>query len=191
MRWLNYPCKGLWERGRLKGDWGLPGGGKESTCQCRGCRFGPWSGKIPHATEYLSQHATTTDPVLDSLGAETEPKCRNYWSPCYLEPAPCNKKSHHNEKPRHRNYRAAPDCHKRKVPKQWRPTTTKNKIKLKKADFEAMKLSALSFEKPLNSRVCQKKQTLKCILPWFSSTPHWKFILCKQSRSCAKIWPLL
>ena len=35
--------------------------GKESTCQCRGHGFEPWSGKIPHATEQLSLCATTTE----------------------------------------------------------------------------------------------------------------------------------
>ena len=37
--------------------------GWESACQCRGHRFEPWSGKIPHATEQLSPCATTTEPV--------------------------------------------------------------------------------------------------------------------------------
>ena len=45
--------------------------GKESACQCKGYEFDPWSGKIPHATEQLSQYATTTEPVLYSLRAET------------------------------------------------------------------------------------------------------------------------
>ena len=29
--------------------------GKESTCQCRGHRFDPWSGKIPHAMGQLAR----------------------------------------------------------------------------------------------------------------------------------------
>ena len=33
-------------------------------CQCRGHRFDPWSGKIPHATEQLSLCTTTTKPAL-------------------------------------------------------------------------------------------------------------------------------
>ena len=37
--------------------------GEESACQCRGHRFEPWSGKIPHAAEQLSSCATTTEPV--------------------------------------------------------------------------------------------------------------------------------
>ena len=37
--------------------------GWESACQCRGHRFDPWSGKIPHAAEQLSPCATTTEPV--------------------------------------------------------------------------------------------------------------------------------
>ena len=38
--------------------------GKESTCQQRRCRFDPWSRKIPHAKEQLSQCTTTIEPVL-------------------------------------------------------------------------------------------------------------------------------
>ena len=37
---------------------------KESACQCRGHRFEPWSGRIPHAVERLSPCATTTEPEL-------------------------------------------------------------------------------------------------------------------------------
>ena len=45
---------------------GFPGGsvsGKESTCQCRGHGFNPWSKEIPQATEQLSLRATTTEPI--------------------------------------------------------------------------------------------------------------------------------
>ena len=34
---------------------------KESTCQCRGHRFDPWSGNIPHATGPLIPRAPTTE----------------------------------------------------------------------------------------------------------------------------------
>ena len=44
----------------------------------------PWSGKIPHAAEQLSLCTTTTEPAR-------------------LEPVLCNKRSHRNEKPVHRN----------------------------------------------------------------------------------------
>ena len=53
--------------------------GWESTCQCRGHEFDPWSGKIPHAAEQLSPCTTTTEPVHHS-----------YWSPGALEPTYCN-----------------------------------------------------------------------------------------------------
>ena len=36
---------------------------KESICQCRRCKFDPWSGKIAHAWEQLSLCATTIEPV--------------------------------------------------------------------------------------------------------------------------------
>ena len=42
-----------------------------SSCRCKGHRFDPWSGKIPHAAEQLSPCATTTEPA-----------CHSYWSPC-------------------------------------------------------------------------------------------------------------
>ena len=45
-------------------DWLPWRSGWESTCQCRGHGFKPWSGKIPHAAEQLSLCATATKPVL-------------------------------------------------------------------------------------------------------------------------------
>ena len=44
----------------------FPGGdnGEESTCQCRGHRFNPWSRKILYAVEQLSSCTTSTDPVV-------------------------------------------------------------------------------------------------------------------------------
>ena len=50
---------------------------KEFACQCRGYRFNPWSGKIP--------------------------MCCGGMKPVCLEIVPCNKRSHYNEKPKHRN----------------------------------------------------------------------------------------
>ena len=44
-----------------KGKEGFPGGPLESTCQCKGHRFDPWSGKIPHASRQLSLCAATTE----------------------------------------------------------------------------------------------------------------------------------
>ena len=44
---------------------GFPAGsvGEESACQCRRCRFNPWSGKIPHAAERRSPWATSIEPM--------------------------------------------------------------------------------------------------------------------------------
>ena len=63
--------------------------GKESACQCRrhGFGFNPWSEKTPQASEKLSLCA--------------------YWSLPALKPMLCNKRSHHNEKPVHCNWRVA------------------------------------------------------------------------------------
>ena len=45
--------------------------GWESACQCRGRRFVPWSGKIPHAAERLGPWAMAAEP------ARPEPVLRN------------------------------------------------------------------------------------------------------------------
>ena len=75
---------------------------EEPTCQCRGYGLDPWSRKIPHVKV-------------------TKPVCHDYRA-CALEPLLCNKRSHHNEKPIHGNWRAA-------FTLQQRPNATKNKYK--------------------------------------------------------------
>ena len=57
--------------------------GWESACQCRGHRFEPWSGKIPHVAEQLGPWATTTEPAR-------------------LEPVLRNERGHDSERPVHR-----------------------------------------------------------------------------------------
>ena len=55
--------------------------GWESTCQCRGCGFKPWSRRIPHAVERLGPCATAAELVLWSPQATTtKPECCNCWS---------------------------------------------------------------------------------------------------------------
>ena len=84
--------------------------GGESACQCRRCGFDPWSGRIPHATRQISLYATTTESMLWSpWTTPTEPLCCNSWSLGTLEPMPCNKRSHHSEKPVHHKQRK-PTC---------------------------------------------------------------------------------
>ena len=61
----------------------------ESACQCRGHRFEPWSGKIPHATEQLGPWATTTEPAR-------------------LEPVLRNKRGCNSERPAHRDEERPP-----------------------------------------------------------------------------------
>ena len=58
--------------------------GWESACQCRGHRFEPWSGKIPHAAERLGPWATITEPAR-------------------LEPVLRNKRGRDSERPAHRD----------------------------------------------------------------------------------------
>ena len=64
---------------QLEGD--FPGG-KESTFQCRGHGFEPWSGKIPHAAEQLSPCTTITEPAR-------------------LEPVLLNRRGRDDERPAH------------------------------------------------------------------------------------------
>ena len=102
---------------------GLPwcSSGSESTLQCRGYWFNPWSRKIPHAMGQLS------------------PKSGNYWAPTpqllkhvHLETKLQNKRSHSNEKPVPHNYRAAPSRHnQRKAHVQQRRPSVENKLNLK------------------------------------------------------------
>ena len=76
----------------LESSIGLPWwlSGKESTCQCRRHGFDPWSEKIPHTLGQLSPWVTSTEPRSPRAGA------------------PCNKRSHHNQKPVHCNLRVVP-----------------------------------------------------------------------------------
>ena len=79
--------------------------GLDSTCQCRGHRFNPWSEMIPHATEQLSPCATTAEPLLQGLQATTTEALEPYHlhtallKPMCLEPVFHNKRSHCSEKP--------------------------------------------------------------------------------------------
>ena len=95
--------------------------GEEPSCQCRGHGFNPWSGKIPHATRQLSPHASEL----------LKPAC--------LEPVPCNDRSHHNEKPAHRN-------------EEWSPLTT-----ARESLCMAMKTSAAK-KKNKKERKCMSKE---------------------------------
>ena len=56
--------------------------GEESACPCRGHRFGPWPGKIPHATGQLSLCAMTTESRPQSAcSAREEPPLWQAWAP--------------------------------------------------------------------------------------------------------------
>ena len=70
-------------------DWillGLPWwrSGWESSCQCRGHGFEPWSGRIPHAAERLGPWATVAEPAR-------------------LEPVPRNERGRDGGRPAHRD----------------------------------------------------------------------------------------
>ena len=63
--------------------------GWESACQCRGHKFEPWSGKIPHAAEQLGPWATIAEPAR-------------------LEPVLRNKRGRDDERPAHHNEEWSP-----------------------------------------------------------------------------------
>ena len=71
--------------------------GKESTCQTKEKEFDSWSGKIPK-----------TKPLHNYWACALKAGRYNYGSLRALEPV-LHKRSHHNEKPAHGSWRAAPD----------------------------------------------------------------------------------
>ena len=92
----------------------------------------------------LLMQGTRVRPLVQddsTCGRATKPGCHNYWAhllqlpkPESLEPMPCNKRSHHKEKPMHHNKEYPLLTSTRESPhnkNQWRPNTAKNKkIKL-------------------------------------------------------------
>ena len=66
-----HPSKDFPPKGMI---WGFPGGAVESTCQCRGHGFEPWSREITHATEQLSPCATTTEAWASRARAPQQEK---------------------------------------------------------------------------------------------------------------------
>ena len=59
---LTIPSKTLLQKSRKRLPWWLSG--EEFACQCIDMGSIPDLGKIPHAVEQLSPHATTVEPVL-------------------------------------------------------------------------------------------------------------------------------
>ena len=89
---------------------GLPSGlsGKESSCQCRGHRFDPWSRNIPQDGGKLGPRATTTEPVLEPTSLNYGAQAPQLLKPACLQPVLRNKRNYSTEKLEHRNCRAAP-----------------------------------------------------------------------------------
>ena len=87
--------------------------GWESTCQCRGHGFKPWSGKIPHAVEQLSPWATATEPAR-------------------LEPVLRNKRGRDSERPAHRDEEWPPLAATRESPRTETKTQRSQILKKKK-----------------------------------------------------------
>ena len=78
----------------LKSEFGLPWwrSGSESTCQCRGHGFDPWSGEIQHGMEPLSPCTMTAEPM-----------CCSHWRPHGLGPCAPQQERPRIEKPAHDN----------------------------------------------------------------------------------------
>ena len=87
--------------------------GWESACQCSGHGFGPWSGKIPHATEQMGPWATTTEPAR-------------------LEPVLRNKRGRESERPAHREEEWPPLAATREKPSRRNKDPTRPKININK-----------------------------------------------------------
>ena len=85
--------------------------GKESAGQCRRHGFDLWSRKNPHAAGQLGLCTSTTEPMFQSLGAETtEPTCSTTETQT-LQRLLCNKRGHCSEQHMRHNQREAPICH--------------------------------------------------------------------------------
>ena len=87
--------------------------GWEAACQCRGHRFEPWSGKIPHAVEQLGPWATITEPACP-------------------EPVLRNKRGRDSERPAHRDEEWPPLAATRESPRTETKTQHSHKKKKKK-----------------------------------------------------------
>ena len=100
-----------WSFEKIKKLIGLPWwrSGWESACQCRGHGFEPWSGRIPHAAEWLGPWATVAEPAR-------------------LEPVLRNKRGCDGERPAHRDEEWPPLAATRESPR----TETKTQHSLNK-----------------------------------------------------------
>ena len=93
---------------------------------CRRHRFGPWSRKTPHVSEWqlLSLCSRVQEPQL--------------LKPERLEPVLWNKRSHGNKKPTCWSWRVVPTCHNyaKKPEQQQRPSTAKYKQIIKLNSYQ-------------------------------------------------------
>ena len=118
--WMASPTQWTWV-------WASSGDGKgQGSLEC--CK--PWGRKESDTTEWLNNNNNknklrtclvvqelgihllvqgtwvwSLDPENFTCGRATKPVGHSSWSPLALEPALCNKKSHHNEKPVRHNQR--------------------------------------------------------------------------------------
>ena len=123
----------------------------KSACRAKRSGMLQWRLKIPctatktqhsQINKYLKNRDFPGGPVVKNLPANAGdmgsipgpgnslmlqsdmPMCHNYWSPHTLQPRLCNKRSHHNEKPKTKSsphtLQLGKDC-----TQQWKPSTTK------------------------------------------------------------------
>ena len=95
----------------------------------QGHGFDPWPRKRPHAVEQTSLCTTTTEPALWSPQATSTGACEpRLLKPTRLEPVLRNKRSHHKEKPVHRNEEQLPLATTRESPHASHEDPTQPKI---------------------------------------------------------------
>ena len=122
--------------------------GLESACQCKGHRFDPWPGKIPHAMEQPTRHGTTKPVRHNYWACALEPMCHNHWSPhakssCSATREATTMRSPHTTT---KSSPRSPQLEKARTQQQ-RPNTAKNKNKqinkfiLKKKDYSVSSVS--------------------------------------------------
>ena len=124
--------------------------GEEATCQCRGHRFHPWSGKFPHASGKPSPCITMTDPCTVTTGA-CEPRAR---------------RGHHSEKPAHRNDSSPHSPQLEKSPRSKRRPSTAEKKERKKRTTSVQNPALVT------SRLCDRVSFLHASV---SSSGKWNY----------------
>ena len=88
----------------------------------------PWSGKTPGARRQVSPRGTTTEPVLESPGAQPLSPHPQLLQPTRPRACALKHETHRNEQPARHSQRAAPlTATREQAMQQQRPSTARNK----------------------------------------------------------------